>query len=128
MLVILNLCLFILPLCTLLFPPLYTFSHSPSFDTPIPLIVHLLLTSFIITFNFFHFDQTKVVISEQTEREIDETRSQYTPVAVNTRILFFSVSKLSAIDPMYQYSLEWVVGLFITSIRSAKSSGGFWWV
>jgi dynein heavy chain len=30
-----------------------------------------------------------VVIAEQTEKDIDETRSQYIPVAVRTRILFF---------------------------------------
>ena len=30
-----------------------------------------------------------MVIAEQTEKDIDETRSQYIPVAVRTRILFF---------------------------------------
>lgn len=33
--------------------------------------------------------QAKVVIAEQTEKDIDETRSQYIPVAVRTQILFF---------------------------------------
>ncbi|CAB4026765.1 dynein heavy chain 1, axonemal-like, partial [Paramuricea clavata] len=33
--------------------------------------------------------KAKVVIAEQTEKDIDETRSQYIPVAVRTRILFF---------------------------------------
>ena len=35
------------------------------------------------------FLQAKVVIAEQTEKDIDETRSQYIPVAVRTQILFF---------------------------------------
>lgn len=30
-----------------------------------------------------------MVIAEQTEKDIDETRSQYIPVAVRTQILFF---------------------------------------
>ena len=29
------------------------------------------------------------MIAEQTEKDIDETRSQYIPVAIRTRILFF---------------------------------------
>ena len=33
--------------------------------------------------------QAKVVIAEQTEKDIDVTRSQYIPVAVRTQILFF---------------------------------------
>ena len=33
--------------------------------------------------------QAKVVIAEQTEKDIDETRSLYIPVAVRTQILFF---------------------------------------
>lgn len=38
--------------------------------------------------------QAKVVIAEQTEKDIDETRSQYIPVAVRTQILFFCTYEL----------------------------------
>ena len=39
--------------------------------------------------------------AEQTEKDIDLTRAEYVPVAVNTQILFFCVSDLANIDPMY---------------------------
>jgi len=64
-----------------------------------------------------------VLIAEQTERDIDVTRSQYIPVAVNTQILFFCVSDLSNIDPMYQYSLEWFITIFLSGIANAATSG-----
>ncbi|XP_078481026.1 dynein axonemal heavy chain 1-like isoform X3 [Ciona intestinalis] len=64
--------------------------------------------------------KAKVVIAEQTEKDIDVTRSQYIPVAVRTQILFFCVSDLANIDPMYQYSLEWFVGIFLNSIANAE--------
>ena len=49
----------------------------------------------------------KVAAAETTEKEIDTTRAEYIPVAVRSQILFFCVSDLAKIDPMYQYSLEW---------------------
>ncbi|KAI3382032.1 hypothetical protein SNEBB_005932 [Seison nebaliae] len=61
----------------------------------------------------------KVIVAEETEEQLDATRSLYVPVAVNTRILFFCVSDLSNIDPMYQYSLEWFTNIFMNSISSA---------
>lgn len=63
-------------------------------------------------------------MAEQTEKDIDATRSQYIPVAVSTRILFFCVAALSNIDPMYQYSLEWFLGIFILSMKMAQVAGG----
>ena len=67
--------------------------------------------------------QTKMTAAEQTEMEIDMTRSKYIPVAVNTQILFFCVTSLANIDPMYQYSLEWFIGIFLGSIANAEKSG-----
>ena len=67
--------------------------------------------------------QAKVVIAEQTEKDIDETRSLYIPVAVNTQILFFCVADLSNIDPMYQYSLEWFIAIFLGGIANAERAG-----
>ena len=61
--------------------------------------------------------------AEQTELEIDSTRSKYIPVAVNTQILFFCVNSLANIDPMYQYSLEWFISIFLGSIANAEKSG-----
>uniref|UniRef100_A0AAR2LEL7 Dynein, axonemal, heavy chain 1 n=1 Tax=Pygocentrus nattereri TaxID=42514 RepID=A0AAR2LEL7_PYGNA len=57
--------------------------------------------------------QAKVMVAEETERDIDATRLEYVPVAVRAQILFFCVSDLSNVDPMYQYSLEWFLGIFM---------------
>lgn len=61
--------------------------------------------------------------AEQTEQDIDATRLKYVPVAVRTRILFFCVSDLSNVDPMYQYSLEWFIGIFMTGIANSETAG-----
>ncbi|KAM3174254.1 hypothetical protein ACTXT7_010920 [Hymenolepis weldensis] len=66
--------------------------------------------------------QAKVVIAEQTERDIDETRSMYIPVAIRGRILFFCVASMREIDPMYQYSLEWFINIFIHGISNAEKA------
>ncbi|XP_052808511.1 dynein axonemal heavy chain 1-like isoform X3 [Mya arenaria] len=62
----------------------------------------------------------KVLVAEQTEKSIDITRSQYIPVAVNTQILFFCVADMANVDPMYQYSLEWFVNIFLGGISNAE--------
>ena len=64
-----------------------------------------------------------MLIAEQTEKDIDETRSLYIPVAVNTQILFFCVADLANIDPMYQYSLEWFIAIFLGGIANAERAG-----
>eukprot|EP00117_Sycon_ciliatum_P001752 scpid1043/ scgid5734/ Dynein heavy chain 1, axonemal; Axonemal beta dynein heavy chain 1; Ciliary dynein heavy chain 1 len=66
--------------------------------------------------------KTKVASAEATEKEIDDTRSQYIPVARRTQILFFCVTDLSNVDPMYQYSLEWFIGIFKNGIAKAEPS------
>ena len=55
----------------------------------------------------------KQEITSRTEKEIDETRSGYKPVAKHGSILFFTISDLGNIDPMYQYSLNWFINLFM---------------
>ena len=61
--------------------------------------------------------------AEQTEKDIDETRSQYIPVARRTQILFFCVTDLSNVDPMYQYSLEWFITIFKGGIAQSMKAG-----
>ncbi|XP_071943674.1 dynein axonemal heavy chain 1-like isoform X2 [Antedon mediterranea] len=67
-----------------------------------------------------HEIQAKVVVAEQTEREIDETRSQYIPVSIRTQLLFFCTTDLANIDPMYQYSLEWFINIFLAGIANSE--------
>ncbi|KAH9505438.1 Dynein heavy chain 3, axonemal, partial [Bulinus truncatus] len=65
----------------------------------------------------------KQLIATKTEEEIDVTRNGYKPVAKHGSILFFTISDLANIDPMYQYSLAWFIHLYLQSIsQSAQSS------
>ncbi|XP_014666536.1 PREDICTED: dynein heavy chain 7, axonemal-like [Priapulus caudatus] len=64
----------------------------------------------------------KQAIAEETERLIDQTRMGYKPIAVHSSILFFSIADLANIEPMYQYSLPWFIGLFIMSIDNSERS------
>ena len=64
----------------------------------------------------------KQAIAEQTEIKIDTARVGYTPIAVHSTILFFSIADLANIDPMYQYSLPWFIQLFNMSIDNADKS------
>jgi dynein heavy chain len=66
--------------------------------------------------------QAKVKVAEETERDIDETRSKYVPVAIRTQILFFCTTDLTHVDPMYQYSLEWFREIFLKTIEKAEQS------
>uniref|UniRef100_A0A8C2TM90 Dynein axonemal heavy chain 1 n=1 Tax=Coturnix japonica TaxID=93934 RepID=A0A8C2TM90_COTJA len=67
--------------------------------------------------------QTKVKAAEQTEVDINTTRLQYAPVAVRAQILYFCVSDLSSVDPMYQYSLEWFLNIFLMGISNSEKAG-----
>ena len=64
----------------------------------------------------------KQEIAEKTEKEIDELRMGYRPVAERTAGLFFCISDLANIDPMYQYSLNFFINLFIAAIQNSEKS------
>lgn len=64
----------------------------------------------------------KQEIAEKTEKEIDEMRMGYRPVAERTAGLFFCISDLANIDPMYQYSLLFFINLFIAAIVNSQPS------
>jgi len=66
--------------------------------------------------------EEKQVIAEETEKRIDEARAGYTPIAWSSSILFFAISSLSSIEPMYQYSLTWFINLFIQAIKDSEPS------
>ncbi|XP_051667332.1 dynein axonemal heavy chain 1 [Manacus candei] len=66
--------------------------------------------------------QAKVAVAEQTEKDINITRLEYVPVAVRSQILYFCVSDLSNVDPMYQYSLEWFLNIFLMGIRNSEKA------
>uniref|UniRef100_A0A8C5QWI6 Dynein axonemal heavy chain 3 n=3 Tax=Leptobrachium TaxID=161697 RepID=A0A8C5QWI6_9ANUR len=64
----------------------------------------------------------KQQIASATEKEIDETRMGYKPVAVHSSIVFFCISDLANIEPMYQYSLTWFINLYVHSLSHSKKS------
>jgi len=64
----------------------------------------------------------KQEIAEATEKEIDEARLGYVPVAFQAAVLFFCIADLANIDPMYQYSLPFFVGLFLSAIDKAEKN------
>lgn len=63
--------------------------------------------------------QAKVAEAEATEAQIDATRELYRPVAARASLLFFCISDLATVDPMYQYSLTWFCALFIRAMADA---------
>ncbi|XP_030747452.1 dynein heavy chain 3, axonemal isoform X2 [Sitophilus oryzae] len=67
--------------------------------------------------------EEKQKLAAVTEQEIDYARNQYVPVSKHSSILFFCISDLANIDPMYQYSLVWFINLYNQAItHSPKSS------
>jgi dynein heavy chain len=61
-------------------------------------------------------------LAEETEKNIDDARKTYASSGDNAAVLFFCISDLANIDPMYQYSLPWFSSLFVTSIISSEKS------
>lgn len=61
--------------------------------------------------------------AEETEAEIDRTRGQYEPVAFRAATLYFCITDLGHVDPMYQYSLPWFTDLFVASIKNSAPAG-----
>ena len=66
--------------------------------------------------------QKQVDAAAKTQVEIDEARAGYKPVAFRVALLFFCIADLSLVDPMYQYSLEWYVKLFLRAIEKATAT------
>ncbi len=64
----------------------------------------------------------KQEIAEVTEKNIDEARQEYQPVSREAACLFFAISDLANIDPMYQYSLVYYIDLFTQSILKSEKS------
>jgi dynein heavy chain len=64
----------------------------------------------------------KQAIAEKTEVQIEEVRMSYTPVAFASQVLFFCIADLANIEPVYQYSLQWFIHLFVDSIRKSERS------
>lgn len=62
------------------------------------------------------------MISEETEKKIDIARMGFHSIATYSTVLFFTITDLASIDPMYQYSLVWFINLYLMSIEKADKS------
>ena len=61
-------------------------------------------------------------MAEVTEKKLAESREGYRSIARHSSILFFSITDLPNIDPMYQYSLIWFINLYLRSISDSNKS------
>lgn len=66
--------------------------------------------------------QAKQEIAVKTSTEIDRARDGYQPVSMHGAVLFFCISELANIDPMYQYSLPWFLHLYVLAITHSEQS------
>lgn len=57
-----------------------------------------------------------------TEAKIEETRTQYSPFSDCMARLFFCITDLGSIDPMYQYSLDFFNNLYLKAIRDTEKA------
>ncbi|KAL4617872.1 dynein heavy chain 3, axonemal [Arapaima gigas] len=80
--------------------------------------IHILSSSKVLSEEI----SEKQKIASITEKEIDDTRMGYRPVAMHSSILFFCSSDLANIEPMYQYSLAWFINLYVQSIAHSVKS------
>lgn len=63
-----------------------------------------------------------MVQSEETEKQIDASRREYTSVAKRASLLYFCIIDLRHVAPMYQYSLSWYTQLVSKLITQAPHS------
>ncbi len=68
--------------------------------------------------------EKKMEEAVKTEKEIDISRNNYRPVAYRATTLFFCITELARVDPMYQYSLLWFTQLFVLSIKESEPAPG----
>ncbi|XP_059054918.1 dynein axonemal heavy chain 12 [Achroia grisella] len=60
--------------------------------------------------------------SVETETIIEKFRLGYRPIASHSAVLYYCVTELPNVDPMYQYSLTWFINLYVISIENANKS------
>ncbi|KAG1698535.1 Dynein heavy chain 7, axonemal [Nymphon striatum] len=56
------------------------------------------------------------------EKVIETSQSEYRPSAALLSTLFFTICDLANVDLMYQYSLDWFINLFFSSIKLSEKS------
>jgi len=62
----------------------------------------------------------KLIVAKTTASEVDRLRDQYRPAAQCGAVLYFAISELSNINPMYEYSLAAFLQVFVASLHKSK--------
>lgn len=62
----------------------------------------------------------RMIEAEKTAKMINENRENYRVVARRGSVLYFVISDLALIDPMYQYSLEYFSKLFNKRLEKSE--------
>ncbi|XP_063719575.1 dynein axonemal heavy chain 3-like [Symsagittifera roscoffensis] len=64
--------------------------------------------------------QVKETTSEETQESISQVRNKYIPVSVHSALMFFVSTSLTSIDPMYQFSLDFYIKLFVQTLEKTN--------
>jgi hypothetical protein len=56
------------------------------------------------------------------EKKVDFEREKFRSIAIRGSVLYFVISDIPAINPMYQYSLFFIIKLFCAAIQNTTSS------
>lgn len=74
----------------------------------------------------FHFFQIiaeeikkKETAAKQTRDDIENFRQGYKSVGDHCAALYYTITDLFSLDPMYHYSLDWFIKIFSSSIDKA---------
>ncbi|KAF6022911.1 DNAH14 [Bugula neritina] len=62
----------------------------------------------------------RIELSEQNEKDMNNMRKRYLPVATRGAVLYFVLAELSNINYMYQWSLPWFMSTFTSCIDPTK--------
>jgi dynein heavy chain len=65
--------------------------------------------------------EAKDRIAKKTTADIAVVREGYIPVAFRVQLLFFCISSLFFIEPVYAYSLDWYMRLYETATKQAEN-------
>lgn len=60
--------------------------------------------------------------TKRDQKQIKSFRDIYKPVAKHAAVIYYGLSQLPTINPMYQFSLIWYINLYKWSIENAKRS------